>query len=158
MNSKVFAEARSIGLPLAAKDQARLCDVLASVHAIDAAAAAAYDHLAATFPDSLRSEHAWLYCRAAQTLAFAGQSDLMLLGRTIREEPAARSFYTERGWDFDDVEYTFLYRFASQRPGSFPAEMGPDYPHMLRDSFWNVRGNSKKQVTATPRSPAPTSS
>ena len=142
---------RSIGLPLAAKDQVRLCDVLASVHAVDAAAAAAYDHLAATFPDSLRSEHAWLYCRAAQTLAFAGQSDLMLLGRTIREEPAARSFYTERGWDFDDVEYTFLYRCASQRPGSFPPEMGPDYPSHAQTFLLD---RSRKQQEANDRNAA----
>ena len=39
--------------------------MLASVAAVDVAAAQAYDHLAASFPDAVKPIHAWLYVRAA---------------------------------------------------------------------------------------------
>src|SRR5262249_23754569 len=31
-------------------------------------------------------------------------------------------------WDLDEVAYTYLERCATQRPGHFPEEFGPDYP------------------------------
>jgi tetratricopeptide (TPR) repeat protein len=123
----VFAEARSVGLPLAAEDQVRLCDVLAAVDATDSAAAAAYHHLAATAPDAGRPRHAWLYCRAAQQHGVTGEHGLGLFARTFQDEPAARAFYAERRWDLDEVEYVYLARSAAARPGSFPPELGPGY-------------------------------
>jgi tetratricopeptide (TPR) repeat protein len=126
--STVFAEARAIGLPVAAEDQVRLCNALAAVNATDANAAAAYHHLAATHPGALQPLHAWLYCRAAQQHAVSGERDLDLFGLAFRDEPAARAFYAERSWDLDEVEYVYLARSASARPGTFPPELGPDYP------------------------------
>ncbi|HZT81562.1 MAG TPA: tetratricopeptide repeat protein, partial [Gemmataceae bacterium] len=126
--STVFVEARLHGIAVPAEDQVRLCDVLAGVSATDPAAAAAYAHLAATAPDAVRSEYAWLYCKAAREHGFSCDRDLDLFGRTFREEPAARAFYQQRGWDFDEVAFTYLERCAAQRPGQFPEELGPDYP------------------------------
>ena len=57
---RVYAEARALNMEVSAEDQLRLCDVLASVFAIDPESAAAYDHLAATHPEALRPEHAWI--------------------------------------------------------------------------------------------------
>jgi Flp pilus assembly protein TadD len=125
--SSVFAEARAAGLQVAATDQVRLCDVLAAVNATDPEAAAAYDHLAATFPDVVRAEYAWLYCRAAQQHGTRGDRDLELFERTFRDQPAARAFYEARAWDLDEVEYTYLERWAARQPGRFPEALGADY-------------------------------
>ena len=54
--------------------------------------------------------------------------DLALFGRLFQDEPAARAYYAERQWSFEDVEYTYLERYATQQPGSFPPELGADYP------------------------------
>src|SRR5262249_52391742 len=101
--SAVFAAARDLALPVGVEDQLRLCNLLASVNATDPAAAAAYDHLAATFADWVRPEYAWLYCRAAQQHGFAGQRDLDLFARTFQADAVegARAFFRERGWDLD---------------------------------------------------------
>jgi tetratricopeptide (TPR) repeat protein len=124
---RVFAEARALGMAVAAGDQVRLCDVLASVFATDPQAAAAYDHLAATAPEALRPEHAWVYCRAAYEHGLAGRRDLEMFGRTFQDAEAAQTFYRQRGWDFGAVEYAYLERSARARPGRFPVELGPDY-------------------------------
>jgi Flp pilus assembly protein TadD len=113
---------------VAAADQIRLCDVLAAVDATNPAAAAAYDQLAATFPEAVRSEYAWLYCRAAQQHGTSGERDRELFDRTFREQPAARAFYEARRWDFAEIEYTYLERCAAHQPGRFPETLGPDYP------------------------------
>jgi tetratricopeptide (TPR) repeat protein len=126
--SSVFAEARAAGVPVTAADQVRLCNVLAAVDATNPAAAAAYDHLAATFPEVVRSEYAWLYCRAAQQHGTRGERDLELFDRTFREQPAARAFYEARGWDIEEIEYTYLERCAAGQPGRFPETLGPEYP------------------------------
>jgi tetratricopeptide (TPR) repeat protein len=126
--SAVFAEARSLGMAPAAEDQARLCNVLASVDAADQDAAASFDHLALTHPDALQPQHAWLYCWAATRTGFTGQRELDLFARTFADAPAARAYYAERSWDLDEVEYTYLARCAAGRPGSFPAECGAEYP------------------------------
>jgi tetratricopeptide (TPR) repeat protein len=123
----IFEEARSIGLPVAAADQLRLCDVLAASHATDPRAAAAYDHLAATFPDAVRPEYALLYCRAAEQHGYRGERDLELYDRTFRESEAAKAYFAQRGWNFEDVEYVYLARCAARRPGAFPETLGPDY-------------------------------
>jgi tetratricopeptide (TPR) repeat protein len=126
--SAVFAEARSLGMAVAAEDQLRLCGVLASVKAVDVNAAAAYDQLAATQPDAIQPQHAWLYCWAATRTGYTGQRDLDLFARTFADAAPARAFYAERSWDLDEVEHSYLARCAAARPGAFPAEFGPEYP------------------------------
>jgi tetratricopeptide (TPR) repeat protein len=124
---RVYAEARALGMAVSAEDQLRLCDVLSSVFAIDAESAAAYDHLAATHPDALRPEHAWIYCQAAHQNGLKGQCDLDMFARTFRDAEHAAQFYGQRGWDFEAVEFTYLERAAKGRPGRFPEELGADY-------------------------------
>jgi tetratricopeptide (TPR) repeat protein len=125
--SAVFAEARSLGMTLAAEDQERLCDTLAAVHAADPAAAAAYAHVAATFPDAVKPIYAWLYCQAARVHGVTTDRDLDLFAHTFRDSGPARAYFTARGWDFGEVEYTYLERCAARRPGVLPEELGPDY-------------------------------
>jgi tetratricopeptide (TPR) repeat protein len=124
----VFAEARSCNLAVPLEDQAQLCGAFVSVSAADPLAAAAFDQLAAAFPEAVRPEHAWLYCRAAQQHGFRGQRDPDLFARAFRDQEAARAFYAQRQWDLDEVEYLYLQRFSEQTPGRFPAELGADYP------------------------------
>jgi tetratricopeptide (TPR) repeat protein len=124
----VYAEARAIGLELAEEDQLQLCDALASVAAADERAAAAYAHLARTFPDAVRPEHAWLYTRAAAAAGYTSDRDLDLLGRTFRDSDPARAYFEPRQWNFADAEYTYLERCAAQAPGAFPEVLGADYP------------------------------
>src|SRR5262249_33508133 len=82
IGSAVFAEARAHHIAIAAGDQARLCDALASVAATDPEAAEAYEELAATAPDQVRDEHAWLYARAAQIHGIGRERGLVLMART----------------------------------------------------------------------------
>lgn len=125
---RVLAEVRTLGIDVPVEEQVRLCDVLASVFATDPSAAAAYAHLAATHPDALRPEHAWMYCRAAQEHGLAEPGDLALFDRAFADAPAARAFFAQRGWDFDDLEGLYLERCATARPGRFPDALGPDAP------------------------------
>src|SRR5205823_2100380 len=83
--SAIFAEARALHMPPPVEDQVRLCDVLASVYATDPQAAGAYDYLATTHPEAVRSEHAWLFCRAAQQHGVRSENDLALFARTFQE-------------------------------------------------------------------------
>jgi tetratricopeptide (TPR) repeat protein len=124
---RVHAEARAASMEVSAEDQLRLCDVLASVFAIDPESAAAYDHLAATHPEALRPEHAWIYCQAAHLHGLKGRWDLEMFSRTFRDTEGAAQFYGQRGWDLEAVEFTYLERAAGGRPGRFPEELGPDY-------------------------------
>jgi tetratricopeptide (TPR) repeat protein len=126
--SQIFEEARGLDLPLTAEDELRLCDQLASVYATDPPAAEAYHHLAAAHPHALRSQHAWLYARAAQQHNLTGPHAVELFARTFAERDQAREYFTARGWDFDAIEYTFLARAAEHQPGRFPEVLGPDYP------------------------------
>ena len=126
--SQVFAEARAGHLPLTAEDQLYLCDHLASVSATDVLAAEAYHQLALTHPEALRSQHAWLYCRAAHQHGVSGLRAADLFARTFAEQTEARVFFHQLGWDFDELEYAFLERAAALHPGQFPAVLGPDYP------------------------------
>lgn len=128
LNSAVFAEARSAGLALTVDDQARLCETLASVKATDPAAAAAYDHLAATFPEALPAEQAWLCCRAIQEHGLRTGHELDLFARTFAAPDPAREYFQRQGWDFKELEYTYLEHWAACRPGKFPEVLGPDYP------------------------------
>lgn len=125
--SRILAEARALDLPIEPADQLRLCDVLASVFATGPEAAAAYDHLAATAPDSIRPEHAWIWCQAAHLHRLSARCGLALFGLTFRDAEAAQQFYRQRGWDFEAVEYAYLERAAQTHPGRFPEEMGSHY-------------------------------
>ncbi len=125
--SSVYAEARSIGLEVAAEDQVRLCEALLSVNATDSEAAAAYAHLAATHPTAVLPEYAYLYARAAQLFGVTSKCDLELFGLLFRNEPATRAFFTARGWDLDEAAFVYLERCAAQRPGRFPEELGADF-------------------------------
>jgi tetratricopeptide (TPR) repeat protein len=134
LNSLIFAEARAVPLPIPVEDQGRLCNLLASVDAVDLRAAAAYDQLAATSPADLRSEHAWLYSQASVQQVWTGGQDLSLLARTVLEAEPARAFFSKRHWDFDAVEYACLERHAIQEPGRFPDALGTEY-HPRGESF-----------------------
>jgi Flp pilus assembly protein TadD len=127
LSNAIHAEARALGLVVAAEDQRRLCDALASVRATDAEAAAAYEQLLATVPDALRAEHAWLYCRAAQQQNLRGLRELDLFARAFSDAAGGRAYYAENHWNFDDLEYAYLERQAGRRPGSFPEVLGSDY-------------------------------
>ncbi len=123
----VHAEARNLGMQIAAEDQVHLCQALASVQAVDATSAAAYDHLATTASDQVLPVHAWLFARAASVTGFQGLSDLQLFARTFRDPNPARDFFARMQWDFDLAEYTYLERSAALAPGTFPEALGPGY-------------------------------
>ncbi len=124
----LFAEARAEKIPQSLDDQLYLCEHLLSVQAADPQAAAAYHHLQATYPEAMHCEYAWLYCRAAQQHKMEDEHALELFARTFAEKEAARAFFATKGWDFDEVEFTYLDRAATLAPGQFPAALGPDYP------------------------------
>jgi tetratricopeptide (TPR) repeat protein len=126
--SRILAEARVVGEPVPAEDQLRVCELLAAVKAADPEAAAAYHQLALTAPESVRPEFAWLFCRAVQVHGFQGERVLDLFARAFAEEPAARAYFAEQHWDFDEVEFAYLQHAARQRPGQFPEALGPEYP------------------------------
>jgi tetratricopeptide (TPR) repeat protein len=126
--SAIFAEARANQIPVAARDQLRLCDTLLAVKATDPATAEAYDALFAADPELVRPEHAWLYARAAQQHGHRGAHALDLFSRVFADESAARTFFTTQGWDLGEAEYAYLERAAEATPGQFPEALGPDYP------------------------------
>jgi len=128
LNNAVFAEARSLAMPLGLEDQLHLCNILASVQAVDPQAAAAYGHLVGTFPDAVLPIHAWLYCRAATVHGVRCERDLDLFAHTFRERGTPAAFYARQQWNTDDIEYTYLQRSGAAAPGHFPEVLGPDYP------------------------------
>jgi TolA-binding protein len=163
--NKLFAQARELALSLGLEDQLYLCEHLLSVRATDPDAAAAYQHLAASFPNAARPEYAWLYCRAAQQ--HGGSDGLALFARTFAEEAAARAFFQAQGWDFNEMEFAYLQQAATQQPGTFPAALGADYPprgeHLLQErSLRQEQANDPEGTRRTaevwlklaPRSPA----
>ena len=136
--SELFAEAREHDIPLSLDDQLYLCEHLWSVHATDMRLAQAFHHLRLTFPDSVRPEYAWLFCRAVQqhgsiplpplvTVSAAPNEQtaagdvrdrtLDMFALTVAHENEARAFFKERHWDFDEIEVTYL-----TRSGSWPRE------------------------------------
>ncbi|MCS7044864.1 MAG: hypothetical protein NZO58_00760, partial [Gemmataceae bacterium] len=124
----IFTEARAHGLPLNLDEQLYLCEHLASVDACDPLAAQAYHHLAATYPQAVRPEYAWLFCRAAARHPVEGEQTLALFARTFADAAAARAFFEQRRWSFDEVEHAYLERSAALAPGRFPEVLGPEYP------------------------------
>jgi tetratricopeptide (TPR) repeat protein len=142
--ASVQAEARKAAIALGVEEQLLLCDSLASVKAADARAAAAYSHLAASFPDALQPIHAWLYARAATTHNVSGPQDLDLFARTFQEVGKALAFFDQQQWDFAEVEYAYLERTARQVPGRFPTVLGPDYPSR-GEAFLLARSQQQEQ-------------
>jgi tetratricopeptide (TPR) repeat protein len=134
LQSAVHAEARRMNatgetpVPLSRDEQLQLCDVLASVNATDPRAAEAYAHLAATYPDAVKPKHAFLYVHAATLHGCTSARDLDLFARTFVESAAARAFFDEQQWNFDDAEYLYLERSAALHPGQFPGVLGSEYP------------------------------
>jgi tetratricopeptide (TPR) repeat protein len=125
--STVLAEARAHNVPVAVPDLAALCDLLLSVQATDPAAAEAFHALQAADPTAVKPEYAWLYSRAAQLHGLSHEHTLELFTRTFHDEAAARPFFAAQGWDFEELEYTFLARAAERQPGRFPAALGPHF-------------------------------
>jgi tetratricopeptide (TPR) repeat protein len=132
--NQLFAEARAIGLPVPLADQVKLCDTLVSVAAADPVAAAAYSRLeedrakaaeAGQTAEPTRPEYAWLFCRAAQQHGATADNEPDLFARTLATEPEARPFFAARRWDFDEMEYTYLERWAQRHPGEYPPPLGP---------------------------------
>jgi tetratricopeptide (TPR) repeat protein len=126
--SAIFAEARRQNVPVSLDDQLYLCEHLVSVDACDAEAADAYAQVFATNPQALRHEYAWLYCRAAALHKVESPHTLALFAITFADQTAARHYFEERQWSFDDVEYAYLEQAAKLTPGRFPEPLGPDYP------------------------------
>jgi tetratricopeptide (TPR) repeat protein len=149
--ASVHAEARKTGLNPGLDEQVLLCDALASVQAADARAAAAYGHLAVSFPDAVQPVHAWLYSRAATVHHVTGPRDLDLYARTFQDPAKARAYFEQHKWDLGEVEYAYLERCAKQAPGRFPDVLGSDYPPR-GEAFLLAR--SKQQEEAGQKKPA----
>jgi tetratricopeptide (TPR) repeat protein len=143
--STVHAEARALQVPLSVEDQTQLCDQLASVASVDEKAAQAYNHLAVTFPDAVKPIHAWLYVRAASVGDVHGERDLDLFARNFGDQTAARAYFAERKWSFDDAEYTYLKRTAALAPGRFPEALGPDYAEK-GEAFLLARSRAEEEA------------
>jgi tetratricopeptide (TPR) repeat protein len=126
--SGVFAEARSLQMQIGEMDQVQLCQTLAGVHAIDPPAAAAFAHLAATFPPAVTPHFAWLYSRAASVHGVKSDQDLELFALAFRQASQMNTYYGVQKWPIEDAEYAYLERAAARAPGSFPEALGYDYP------------------------------
>jgi tetratricopeptide (TPR) repeat protein len=149
--SLVLAEGRALGLPLPIPELVRCCNVFASIEAVDTTAAAlAYYDLAKSSPGAVRPEHGWLYCRAAQQHGIQHADDLILFRRGFSEEPSARAFYEKRGWNFDEVEWLFLARYASALGTDATASPEllklPDYLSSKIEPFLLERAKKKEQA------------
>ncbi len=123
----VFAEARTLSLPLTGEDLLRACDVFASVEAHDAEAAATYDLLAQSAPASVRPAHAWLFGRAAQVHGLRGAAELPLFAQAFTHGSALRHFYAQRKWDVEELEALYLSRWSETRPAELPEVFGDAY-------------------------------
>src|SRR5207248_2396164 len=145
VNSAVFAEARSLNLPVPLEDQMRLCNLLASVDGTDAEAAAAYHQLAIASPQSLRPEHAWLYCRAVEQHAIENPKDLEICHQAFADEPGMRAFFEKRAWDLEGVEYLFLARCAASG-GSEAVSRLPASLRSKSESFLLARSQRQEEA------------
>ena len=126
--NRIFAEARQNAIPLTRDDQLYLCEHLVSIKGCDALSAQGFHHLIATEPTLVQPEYAWLYCRADQQHDVGGPQAPALYALTFTHQEAARAFFAEHGWDFDEIELMYLRRAAETEPGHYPAVLGPDYP------------------------------
>jgi tetratricopeptide (TPR) repeat protein len=142
--SAVHAEGRRLNMAVGGDEQLQLCDALASVHAADPQAAEAYAHLARTYPDTLKPKHAFLYVRSATTHGCTSDRDLDLFARIFIDSAAARVYFAEQQWSFEDAEYTYLERSAALSPGQFPGVLGVDYP-VRGESFLLERSRREEE-------------
>ena len=149
--SAIFAEARALKMTLAEEDQVQLCNVLASVNACDAGAAAAYSQLAGTFPQSIVPRHAWLYCQAATVHDFRGPADLDLFALTFRDPKATGDFFARQKWDLDEVHYSYLRAARSWRRAGSPRRWGRPMRNRGKRSCWSAR--KKRRPPSTRRQP-----
>jgi tetratricopeptide (TPR) repeat protein len=124
----LFTDARQESLPLSLDDQLYLCEHLWSVHATDPDAALAYEHMERTYPQGLRPEYAWLYCRASQEHKLRAPPAQKLFERTFGDPEPARAFFAAKAWDWAELEMAYLEQAAAVAPGQFPAVLGPAYP------------------------------
>jgi tetratricopeptide (TPR) repeat protein len=145
----VFSEARAAGIAVPIADQIRLCDVLASVEATDAPAAAAYLDLSKTSPDDLRAEHAWLYCRAVEQHHFENQNDIEVFRRAFADERALRGFFEKHGWDLNEVEFIFMSRCATETPSGRVGIQLPDSLRQKAEYFLLTRSEQMEQAGRT---------
>jgi tetratricopeptide (TPR) repeat protein len=120
----VFGDTEGVPPLVDAQELERCCDVLTSVEATDAGAAAAYASFAAARTETLRPEVAWLYCRAAEQHGNREPAGLDLFAVTFRDLPPAREYFEKRKWDFADLEFAYLSRWADTHPGSYPSPPG----------------------------------
>jgi tetratricopeptide (TPR) repeat protein len=125
--NRIFAETRQHGITVTSDDQVYLCEHLVSLQSADKTSAQAYHYLMATEPALMQDEYAWLYCRADQQHDVGGDQALALYARMFSNAESAKAFFSERGWEFDDVELMFLRRAAERAPGRFPEVLGADY-------------------------------
>jgi len=125
--NRIFAEAREHAIPLQRDDQLYLCEHLVSCKSCDAISAQAYHFLIASEPSQVHPEYAWLYCRADEQHQVGGDRMLDLYALTFANPDAVRAYYTEHGWNLDDVELMFLRRASERAPGRFPEVLGSDY-------------------------------
>jgi tetratricopeptide (TPR) repeat protein len=125
--NRIFDEARQNNVPFTNDDQLYLCEHLVSVKATDKVAAEAYHYLTATEPNLMHAEYAWLYCRADHQHDVAGEHALALYALTFANQEAARAFYAELGWSFEEIELMFLRRASEKAPGRYPEILGPEY-------------------------------
>jgi tetratricopeptide (TPR) repeat protein len=125
--NRIFAEAREHAIPLNRDDQLYLCEHLVTCKSHDAISAQAYHFLMASEPALMHPEYAWLYCRADEQHQVTGDRMLDLYTLTFANRDAAQTYYSERGWNVDDVELMFLRRASERAPGRFPDVLGSDY-------------------------------
>lgn len=124
----IHAEARGLGLAIAAEDQLLLCDALASVDGVDRGAGEAYAHLARAKLEAVRPVHAWLFAKAASGLPPAVPGNLALFDLAFRDQEAGQAFFNHHQWDYQEAEISFLLCAAEQAPGRFPEVLGAKYP------------------------------
>jgi hypothetical protein len=125
--NRIFAEARHNNIPFTFDDQLYLCEHLVSVKATDKVAAEAYHCLLASAPALMRPEYAWLYCRSDHEHDVGLERELDLYTLTFANREAARAYYAEQGWSFEEIELMFLRRAAEKAPGRYPEVLGPEY-------------------------------
>jgi tetratricopeptide (TPR) repeat protein len=122
--SQIFAAVRLANVPLSLDDQLYLCEHLASVHACDASAAAAFQQMFDEHRPYVRPEYAFLYGQAIATHGELETASLPLLELALHDRGAGRDYFAERGWDFDAVERAYLQRSAKVQPGQVPNVLG----------------------------------
>ena len=116
-------------ITLSLDEQLYLCEHLWSVHQADAAAARAYHHLQATFPQAASpSNMLGCFAKPQRGMTFSPNMPLNYLPAAFADPEPARAFFADMHWDWSDVEFAYLRRAAALEPGQFPTALGPQYP------------------------------